>query len=291
MIPEPGIYNNIPFDEYLTWEAASDSILSKLRSKSPAHARFKQLYPQKDTAAFFTGRLLHCLALEPEKLAERYAIVPDRAKRSKADKEFWAELESNANGKTLLKQADYQAAQSAIDDIKQQIIYRYIQQGEAEVCLVWVDKKTGVLCKCRIDYLNRKYSVLIDLKSTIDASPEGFARAIHKWRYYQKAAFYHDGWKAITDDPSVFVFLALEKVAETVPIDGQGPRHAVAAYEAHDDMISAGRLEYRKALETYTECLKTGVWPAYADTVKMINLSDWALRDSGVNPYEQLEEE
>ena len=295
MTPEPGIYIGIPFDEYRTWDAVSDSTLSTLQEESPAHARVFQLYPDgEESKAYKDGRLYHCLALEPDKFAERYIIKPDRPKRSKADKEFWADFEASTNGKEAIDAAIYGEAVRGINDIKRLAkIYRYIQDGDAEVCIVWVDKATGILCKARLDYLRRSHgtSIIIDLKTARNASPKAFQKAIWNYRYYQKAGFYCDGLTAITGDPSLFVLLALEKKAGIVLRDGEPPRHAVGSYEVDDNIILAGRKEYRKAIKIYAECLRTGEWPSYSTDVQIIQLPDWALRNVGVSPYEETGEE
>jgi len=271
----PGIYTNIPFDEYRKWDAVHNTLLSNVQGKSPFHAKYYKEHPSPDTPAFFIGRAAHCLALEPDKFDQRYTMFGGR----RAGK-VWAEFVSKANGKVVLTESEYESIKQVAESIKQQVVHRFIQQGEAEVCIVWTDKETGLLCKARLDYVHRERAFIIDLKTTRDAALDQFQRAMWTYRYYQQAAFYSDGWKALTGDPTVFVFLPVEK----------DPPYAVAAYEVHDNTIWAGRLEYRKALETWAECVKTGVYPSYADSVEMINLTDWALKESGVDKYRVLTE-
>ena len=72
MIPKPGIYPGVPFDEYLEWEAVNNSLLWTIVKQSPAHAKAKIDCPPEPTPPFHFGRGLHCLALEPDKFEERY---------------------------------------------------------------------------------------------------------------------------------------------------------------------------------------------------------------------------
>ena len=129
-----------------------------------------------------------------------------------------------------------------------------------------------MLCKARIDYVHEVGGFLVDLKSAKDASPDGFARAMVNYRYYQQAAFYMAGYKAATGDASAFLFVPVEK---TLP-------YATAVYEVNDWTIEAGERAYRKALDTYAECIKTGLWPSYQTEVELIDIPDWALSKEGV---------
>lgn len=274
---QPGIYPNVPFDEYQTWEAVSNSFLAILQDQSPLHAKYYKDHPAEDTPALLVGRAAHCLALEPSAFERRYAVAPVCDRRTKEGKQLWAEFESSANGRYILSQEQHESIRQVAESINRQIIHRFIEKGEAEVCIVWNDKKTDVLCKARLDYVHRGRAIIVDLKTTTDASPKAFQRAMWAYRYYQQAAFYVDGYKVLTGDEPSFVFLPVEKE----------PPYAVAAFEVHEDTVRAGKSEYRKALQTYADCVSTGIWPGYADEVKMINLSDWALKESGIGKYEQ----
>ena len=273
---EPGIYPGVPFDEYIKWDAINNSLLWIIQNQSPAHAKANMDCPPEPTPAFHFGHGLHCLALEPDKFDERYAIAPKCDRRTKDGKETWKKFTESVNGKEVFEQEDFEQMKLMADAIKKQAIHRFIQRGEAEVCIAWTDKETGLLCKARIDYLHRDHAILIDLKSTTNASKDAFARSVYNYGYYQQTAWYCDGWKALTDDPSAFVFLAAEK----------GVPYAVAAYEMAEEVIVAGRKSYRNALKTYQECLKNNYWPGYSDTVEVLTLPTWALNKVGVSKYD-----
>lgn len=276
MIPKPGIYPGVPFDEYLEWEAVNNSLLWTIVKQSPAHAKAKIDCPPEPTPPFHFGRGLHCLALEPDKFEERYAIAPKCDRRTKVGKDIWNKFQESVNGKEVFTEEDYDQMKLMADAIKRQAIHRFIQRGEAEVCIVWIDKKTGLLCKARIDYLHRDHAILIDLKSTTDASKEAFSKAVYNFGYYQQCGWYVDGWKTVSGDDSAFVFLAAEK----------GVPYAVAAYEMAEEVVVAGRKSYRQALKIYQECLEKNYWPGYSDTVEMLSMPTWALNKVGVSKYE-----
>lgn len=281
MIPKPGIYPGVPFDEYCEWDAVNNSILSKIISHSPAHAKEQRDNPPPKSEAFVFGEGWHCHALEPSEFDNRYAIAPVCDRRTKDGKEVWKKFQESINSKKIIRPEEYLQMQYMTEAIKRQIIYRFIQGGEAEVCIVWHNKRTGLLCKARLDYVHRSQAVIIDLKSTRDASQEPFSKAVYRYGYYQQGAWYADGWKELTGDPPAFTFLAVEK----------SPPYCPAAYELGAKDIIAGRLAYRRAIKIYAECLEKDEWPGYPDEVRMISMPDWALKEAGVNQYQLLSED
>ena len=274
--PEPGIYPGVPFDEYFAWESVNNSILSIIDNQSPMHAKEYAENPPPKTAAFIFGGALHTRVLEPDKFPLRYVVAPKCDRRTKSGKEQWAAFETTAGDREIITLEDYEVIQAIASAIQQHVAHKYIQNGEAEVCIVWDDPATGLRCKARLDYVHRSYAVLIDLKTTKDASAKAFAKSLWYYHYYQQCAWYCDGWKALTQDTPSFVLLAAEK----------GRPYAVAAYEMDDAVIRAGRNAYKKALEKYAECAKSGEWPGYENTVEMMTLPQWALTEAGVGPHE-----
>jgi len=277
--PKPGIYNGVPFDEYEQWEAVNNSILWTLKTHSPLHAKTYMDSPPEPTEAFIIGRALHTLVLEPRKFNKFYAVTPVCDRRTKDGKAIYKAFQDNLNGQEILTKDQFEMIDVMADSIKRQIIHRLIERGEAEVCIVWIDKKTGLICKARIDYVHRKRSILIDLKSTRDASPNDFSKSIYNYGYYQQSAFYSDGWSVLTGDPTAFVFLPVEKK----------PPYEPAAYEMREQVIYAGRQSYRQALDTFAECKKKDEWPGYANEVVMLSLPQWALNKEGIGNYQIFE--
>jgi exodeoxyribonuclease VIII len=156
-------------------------------------------------------------------------------------------------------------------------------EGRAEQSVYWVDETTGELCRCRPDWW-RVDGVVVDLKTTEDASPEGFAKSIGGWRYHVQHPYYLDGVNAAlkqggkpawlkSDKAKAFVFLAVEKTACVV----NGQAKGVAVYVLNDDSTALGRAEYQRNLATYAECRRTNTWPGYGDKIQNISVPQWLL--------------
>ncbi|QIG65628.1 hypothetical protein [Salmonella phage PT1] len=137
--------------------------------------------------------------------------------------------------------------------------------GEAEKSVYWIDATTGVLCRCRPDWW-RDDNVIVDLKTTEDASPEGFAKSMANYRYDVQAAYYLDGVQQATGKrPKAFVFIAVEKKAP----------YGVGVYVLDSESLQLGRAQYQHDLRVYAECVRTGVWPGYGDKIQTISLPGW----------------
>lgn len=137
--------------------------------------------------------------------------------------------------------------------------------GEAEKSVYWIDPATGVLCRCRPDWW-RDDNVIVDLKTTEDASPEGFAKSMANYRYDVQAAYYLDGVQQATGKrPKAFVFIAVEKK----------PPYAVGVYVLDSESREIGRAQYQHDLRVYADCLANDNWPGYGDKIQTISLPAW----------------
>lgn len=160
--------------------------------------------------------------------------------------------------------------------------------GVAERSVYWRDPITGLLCRCRPDFW-RNDGIVVDVKTTEDASAEGFARSISNYRYHVQHPFYLDGIAAMQSQvkdpaqrafapaafvpPKAFVFLAVEKSARVV----DGVAMGVGVYVLDSESVELGRIEGRQDLERIAECTRTGKWPGYGDTIQPIELPKWKI--------------
>ena len=123
------------------------------------------------------------------------------------------------------------------------------------------------MCKIRPDKLPGN-GICVDIKTTDDASPEGFSKSCANYGYHIQAAFYLEGLTRITGEQhDTFVFIAVEKT----------PPYGIGVYYASHDFIAKGRELMGKALDIYSECLKTNLWPCYSAEAKELNLPRWAV--------------
>ncbi len=136
--------------------------------------------------------------------------------------------------------------------------------------MLWTDALTGVKCKGRPDYVHRG-GVVVDLKTTKDASPEEFAKVSARLGYHMQAAFYLDGMNATLQEGedafNAFVIVAVE----------QKPPHGIMIYELDDAAIDIGRRDYQRALAAWDVWQRTpGGWEGYPTAIQALSLPPWA---------------
>ena len=246
-------------DEYFALEALSASG-AKLLKKSPLHYRADKFKTRQPTEAMVFGTVVHRLALEPERPAFAVKYLNWASKEGKAERE---RLE--ATGLPILSEADGDRATAIRDALWSDAqIAEMLEGAQKEQVMLW--DQHGVKCKAKADAIGD--GVVIDLKTTLDAGPQEFARSIAAFGYFRQAAHYLDGYEATKGERAKdFVFIAVES---------QAP-HAVALYRLDAASIAAGRLEMRRAAAVYRECLATGEWPGYSRKVTTLSLPQWAM--------------
>lgn len=266
--------NPMPVDnaEYHSHTAVSKSHLDEIE-RSPLHYWSRYLDVNRivppPTPAMVIGTALHTHVLELSEWDKQFTIAPEGIdRRTKAGKEMWAAFEADANGKTVLSKTDGELIAAMGRSIYGHPAAAMLlaMSGKAETSHFWTDEKTGLECKCRPDWLFDDYSVIVDLKTTEDASPRGFQKSIAAWNYHKQAAWYLHGIEQATGVcPSQFIFIAVEKK----------PPYAVGVYAADAEMIKLGWEKAERNLERIAECRAAKHWPGYSEAIEPISVPPW----------------
>jgi hypothetical protein len=248
--------------------SVSHSGLAVIANKTPAHYQAYINGYREETPAMREGTNIHCAVLEPERFAREYVVMPKFDMRRTIDKELSAQFHAANAGKTCITQDEMDRLLQIQQAVREHpLAAELLCDGMAEQSVFTTDPETGVAVRCRPDYTSG--ANIIDVKSTIDASSDHFMRAAYAYRYHQQAAFYLDvmGWAGARREN--FYFIAVEKT----------PPFAVQVFRASDAFVSRGRRDYRQALNTYSECLRSGVWPAYSIEPASLDLPPWVTRN------------
>lgn len=96
-------------------------------------------------------------------------------------------------------------------------------------------------------------AIIMSVKTTIDASPKGFARECRKRDYLLAESFYHDVLSSITNTRVHIMILAVEKDKNDL-MTGQA-----MLYLCTDNHITNGRNQYESNLEVIMHCRKNPV--------------------------------
>lgn len=276
----PGLHPNIPAHRYHERRLGlvRKTALSHM-ARSPAHYRaWATCESEEDeTPALSLGRAAHMAILEPELFANEYIIAPEfgdcrktdrttseQAKENKTRRDAWRAEHTNHS---ILSDAEGKSLMGMIGSLRAHPrASRLLAGGMPEATVAWRDAATGLECRLRADLFRRDLKTVIDVKSTTNASLESFRRDIAKYGYGIQDVHYRSGFAAIGEDVRHFIFVPVEKT----------PPYAVGIYTL--DAVSVARTyeKTRGLMRTMAECLESGVWPAYDDTIQEISLPPWA---------------
>lgn len=290
IVPEfaPGIYETMTNADYHAIEALSASGIKTLL-QSPMHYRFERDNPREDTASMAMGSALHMAILEPDLYESNVIVIPDEAparptsrqllakKPSPATVEaiaWWADFDAKAQGKIMLTEEQSKKVDGMAGSVQRHpFIKTMLCDGRAELSLLWRDARLGIPCRCRFDYL-RHDGIAIDLKSTVDASPLGFMRAVTTWKYHLQEAHYRNGYEHLFNESlRAFIFVAVENVAP----------YGCAAYVLESNAVRFGIDRVEEAMLLYEQATKTGYWRGYTEKIMPLQLPRYALQVAPIN--------
>jgi exodeoxyribonuclease VIII len=156
-----------------------------------------------ESPAFMLGTAIHAALLEPRVFAREYVTCPDECsdRRTKAYKE-WAAL---VDGRIILTTSERAMIDRVCEScIANASIERILTASGQVECEFFWHNEVGVDCRAKVD--KAMPSVVVDVKTTEDATPQAFARTIGMYRYDLQAVHYLEATGADT-----FLFLAVEK--------------------------------------------------------------------------------
>lgn len=260
---------NVPEAEYHADEALSQSG-AKLLLQSPALFRYRRDNPEQRDE-FDYGHAAHAKVLG---VGLDVVTVDATDWRTKAARE--ARDAARAEGKVALlpgQVAKIDAMAAAIEDHPgARAILR--RDGQAEVSMWWdettADTETTVRCRGRVDWLtatNAGEPIVVDYKTTVDASPQGFRRTSANYRYDMQDAAYARAVEAATGTRPSVVFIAQEKE----------PPYLVGLYALTPDFRDRGERDWLRAVDLFAVCTATGNWPGYAADVIALDPPSWAI--------------
>lgn len=273
-----GVLYDQPFDDYHASPAVSHHGLSDF-ARSPFHYHALHLNPQRppeqDEAKYRAGRLAHCLVLEPEHFASRYAVGPVDDRRLAAWKAWEAKVPA---GVETIKPSEHEIAQCQALALRSIPEVARLLDGPSEVSVFWHDPATDVYCRARPDKVHRLGNgrvILLDVKTCRSAKPDEFARQAASLGYHRQAAHYTDGYQAATGDEVLGVVFAC--------VEGGWP-FAACAVMFDDASIAAGRHDNAALLARFAECQRKDEWPGYVPSgVEIISLPRWAAQQPTEN--------
>lgn len=260
----------------------SSSIAELLVNDCPARAfhHHPKLggYRKKESDEMSKGSIVHTLLLGNGKAFVELDFPDFRTKAAQIARD-------NAKGQGLIpilrhkkRELDY-----AVIGIRE----RFVELGvsfDGSICegvMLWeeeADDGTIVQCKAMLDSVRAgPYSVLLqDLKSTESAKPADCAKSMINYGYDIQHAAYTSGarkvWPAVEGRVGMqFVFCELEAPYLVSPLEPDG------------SMMELGERKWRRAINLWAECTRTGQWHGHVKPGERVRLAapQWAMEEVG----------
>lgn len=253
--------HGIPFAEYQGRRSLNISALKNI-GRSPLYYRYRLDHPTPPTAAMELGTATHAAVLEPDRFALDYVVWDGGRRAGKA----WEEFQATAagGGVRILPAKDYETVLEMQTAVRANLhAAAYLAYGSAEVTMEWADDVTGRDCKGRADWVTG--NTVVGLKTAKDCRPVPFGNQAARLGYHLQWAFYADGWTTIHGAAPRMVEIVVENAE---PYD-------VAVYVIGDDVLEAGRLEYRRLIDVLTGCETSGQWPGAVPGQEALSLPSW----------------
>jgi len=269
-----GVYD-ISNEEYHSGEGFSRSKLVAF-NRSPLHFWHEALNPEKEqeeapliikqTNAKEYGNALHTYVLEPPKFCEEYYITPKINRATKKGKEEFKEHQEKARGKLLICEEAFKSIAHVMNGLsRHKQALTLLADAQIEKSIYWTDPDTGIQCKVRPDVWHS--NMIVDLKTTVDASQKSFQRSIFQFAYHIQAGMIQEALRVSQGiHMENFVYLAVEK---------QAP-YASAIYMLSPEIVSQGVAEFKNILIGIKECMDSGHWPSYPTA--MIDMPSWMVQ-------------
>ena len=264
---KPGIYPNLSDEIYFRGPGISRSDIAE-STKSMRHLYEKKYAevraPHVDTQPLAFGRAFHAYVLERWSFHDKFIVVD--AKLPSSIK--WQKIQAANPTKHLVNRADLVTIKKMTPKLRKNRFYKSLLTGGIiEEALYWRDKKTGLLCKSKLD--NQTLSTLVvDLKTTMDASIDAFRESSYKYGYYLQVGWYCESILQVKGKmPEGFIFFAIEKTAP----------YNIGVYIATEEELVEGQRVFREQLDKIKVSLDSGEWPGYSDKIRPLGLSRRAI--------------
>lgn len=276
--PEPGVYPDVSYDDYASWDAINFHILNYFRYTA-SHARNAMVSVDEEKKHLAFGLATHIAVLEPQRFDEEVLVTPKLDRRTKKGKAEWAAFQEKAEGRHIVQADDFNALQAIKRNCLNHPTVTEIlhSEGANEISLIWKDPELGIMCKGRLDRiaaLGGTQAIVVDLKTIgRPATTRTVERQSFDFGYHVQAAMYLHGLSVLRPVPEggdayEFFWIFAESAAP----------NEVRLFRADENVIADGYSKYRDYLFTYSECKKHGKWPGWGQGVDELMLPAWAQK-------------
>ena len=255
--------------DYYSIKALSHSMLSCL-AQNPMECKMRYVddpptLPPKESDAFAMGHAVHCLALEPEKMDERFVVTPKIDRRTKEGKLQAMIFERDNEGKIVLTLEEYQDALNCVQALNNHAEFATIMAQPKRVEVPFEFDLFGHRFKAKPDAIIDSMKLIVDIKTTDDASPDRWQWSAVDYGYHRQAFIYraaielsHANKKPVKESYR-FIFAVVEKPKPST----RGIPPTVALYELDKETMEMAAQDTWRLVQDYETRLATNDWQRF----------------------------
>lgn len=256
------LIKGIPNEEYHRSSGFSRSTAWNVITGSPARVDYDRNHPTKPTSALILGNGFHSATLEPHLFEKEFEVKPGqidgKSPLTKHYKEKFASMQEKDESITWLSRSDFEMVSDMADSANSNPWFRsMMDSGKFIVEGTGYFDCEGVKCKVRPDLYDPESGLIIDLKSTQDASEQGFRSSVRKFGYHFQTFWYMEGLRRLGHHVSDFVFVAVEKA----------PPYLVGIYRINPEEVARQERQMIRACQIWANCTATETFPGYSTEV------------------------
>ncbi|MBL4771982.1 MAG: PD-(D/E)XK nuclease-like domain-containing protein [Planctomycetes bacterium] len=226
------------------------------------------------------GTAWHEGVFEPEVFAGRYVSYHKARNLNHAEYQEFLALEDVSHEHVFTERSLAEVHDLIASANRSPVIQWMKESGAPEKVIFWTDPRTGVKCRCKLDWADPDRFMVGEGKTILSVYGDTIAREAGKRGYWFQAVHNLDGFCMATrgtvvdwDDPEFdipiypFVFTGKDSSHKTV-----------ARVFTREEMQKAAKVR-QGLLSRVAKCVETGIWPGVSQDLSPIELSKWAIPD------------
>lgn len=258
---KPGRYTDISIEQYHAGPGVSRSRMSALENGSPLLCKYRAENPRPATDAMNLGNVVDALVYEPDTVKQRFAVT-SLSTRTKAYKEFCAEHPDRI---VITEEMRDRAAEMASAVLSSKVVRALMSNAGAQESWYW--DEAGLLCKTRPDGYDETEGWTFDLKTTFSLERRKLDTSMADYLYDVQMAMNLCGARANGLPWNGHVLIWVEKSA---PFDVR-----CDFFSPNSNWVTYGLSRFERLRKQYQQCLESGVWPGFADTLNEPPTPTW----------------
>jgi exodeoxyribonuclease VIII len=262
-------------DYHADTQRLSNSMLTVLkRCPQEFHARYitKKMAHPEPSPSMALGEAVHCMVLEPEQYPDRFAIKPEGIdRRTTVGKQAWISFCEKAGSKSIIDVEDHRISESCANALLKhdQLSMVLERPGIVEQRIDFVCE--GIEMRCKPDLVLPDIKLIVDVKTTKDASPRSFGHSLADYGYARQAALYRD---AVAIQHGIECRFLFAVVCTASPFE-------VACYELTGEAMRQGLAEAEALVREFKQRCELNDWlPVWSKGIVPIDLPRYYKHES-----------